>query len=914
MHNIIDFKCRNRIFRLIIFIFLCGTVSPLLSIEKITVPFLQDQTIEYNAPVELHITNTGDAMINSTVSLNHRDAWLFFDNIKPSVVINNYLQYIRVNGEAFSNGGNGRVAIYAHGTVLMPHNPSFQPLTVYTEESFGGDSMLCFIHTYYNSLGTFERTIKSFKLKRGYMATLATNHDGTGYSRVFIADNEDIQMETMPPELDATVMFIRVFKHEWVTKKGWCGTGGGGAVNTDMVNGTWFYSWSADQASTSNLEYVVIKQNGGWPGWSQIDNKTNVSHLLGFNEPDRPDQANMTMEAALAAWPDFMRSGLRIGSPATSDAFNNWSLFQFIDRCDEMNYRVDFVPVHAYWVKSPQQWYNDLKYIHERTGRPIWITEWNNGANWTNEWWPDSDRSLTDANAQKQLNDLIKILEVLDTAQFVERYSIYNWVQDCRAIILNGSLTPAGEYYAANKSRIAFNKKNEVIPSAWNYHPPVLSYQYLSLSNKINLRWNDSNGGLSKGIRIEKKINDEGYEIIHESDDMSVNTLTDDLDNTISGRITYRAGIKTVYGDYVSSNEVSYYQSRGSNTLQTGIFPYSNKDWNTTLFSEELLEKPMVISGIPTFNNIVAMTHRVNAVSGKSFKFQLNTWNYLNNPSLTKSDYISLVALPAGVHDFNGLQGIAGNVMDVNADWMPVTFDQPFDTIPVVFCTQVTNNTFFPTMPALRNITREGFEVSLRCEEKISSTSIVGESINYLAIECGQGAIGNYRITVGQTSGEEKGISATPVLLEYDHSYTSPGLFAGMLTSADNFASTLRYYASADFEFTVLKQRELSGQVSAMKEDKLGWMVIDLAPGQEIGNRIETMALKEISIYPNPSSQHLYFHFPEPTGIKILDIMGRIQLREEVVSSLDIGFLPAGTYFLKANGYSITKFIKYNNH
>lgn len=151
---------------------------------------------------------------------------------------------------------------------------------------------------------------------------------------------------------------------------------------------------------------------------SIIDKKQNVTHLLGFNEPDRPDQADMTFDQMIDIWPEMMKSGLRIGSPAWSNPWggNGGTLFDFIDKCDELNYRVDFVALHCYWGgKSPQNWYNDLKYIHEQTGRPLWITEWNNGANWTEEWWPDASRAYTEANAQKQLDDLKGILEVLDT-------------------------------------------------------------------------------------------------------------------------------------------------------------------------------------------------------------------------------------------------------------------------------------------------------------------------------------------------------------------------------------------------------------------------------------------------------------------------------------------------------------------
>jgi hypothetical protein len=358
--------------RLILFFAFLANVTPSTAIEKETVASLQDQQVIISGPKELHITNSEDAMVNSTVSLNHEDAWLFFDNIKPSDVSDSYIQYVKVNGSAFINGINGRMAIYSHGTVLMPHPAGYKPLTVYTDDDLTGDSLQLTIHTYYNNLGSFENAIKSFKLKRGYMATFATSTDGSGYSRVFIADNEDLEFSIMPVELYGTVSFIRVFKHQWVNKKGKAGW------DPHEINATSYYDWNIGGSSSVDVEYVPIRQNGGWPSWTSINEKQNVSHLLGFNEPDRPDQANMTFQEMINIWPGMMQSGLRIGSPAWSNPWggNGGTLFDFINKCDELNYRVDFVALHCYWGgKSPINWYNDLKYIYEATGRPLWITE-----------------------------------------------------------------------------------------------------------------------------------------------------------------------------------------------------------------------------------------------------------------------------------------------------------------------------------------------------------------------------------------------------------------------------------------------------------------------------------------------------------------------------------------------------------
>ncbi|HLP04073.1 MAG TPA: glycosyl hydrolase, partial [Paludibacter sp.] len=465
-----------------------------------------DKEVVVTGKSELHLTAATNTLVRSTVKLNSTDAWLFFDNVRPQVVVDSLLKYVYINGAAAVSKSNARVSVYRHGTVVVPHSQTFQPLKVYAGENFTGDSASYSMFTFYNSLGTLDNKIKSFKLKRGYMATLATLADGTGYSRVFIADKSDLEVPVLPFWLNSTISFIRVFDWEYVSKKGWCGTGSGGYTLGDKVKGTWYYTWSADQDTKTNLEYVPIRQNGGWPGWSEISGKQYVSHVLGFNEPDHTEQSNLTVSQAVAQWSEMMKTGLRIGSPACTNF--SW-LYQFMDSCKAKNYRVDYVALHAYWGgKSPQNWYNDLKYIHDRTGRPLWITEWNNGANWTTESWPTSDHSLSPANAAKQLADIKAILNVLDTASFIERYSIYNWVQDCRAMVLADTLTPAGKYYASTKLPMAYNPAYEVVPT-YVFGSPSLSISFQPKKSLLSI--NDPNGDFVTGFILEKKIDNDSY-------------------------------------------------------------------------------------------------------------------------------------------------------------------------------------------------------------------------------------------------------------------------------------------------------------------------------------------------------------------------------------------------------------------
>ena len=139
--------------------------------------------------------------------------------------------------------------------------------------------------------------------------------------------------------------------------------------------------------------------------------------------------------------------------------------------------------------------------MHDRTKRPIWIKEWNNGANWTKETWPSSQ---TEQYA-KQLRDITAIVSMLDTCSFVERYSIYNWVEDKRMIIdKHGKLTPAGQFYADKESPYFFNRDNEVAAEWQILEAPVLSYDSISADGKLSLSWTDVNGEQIAGYQLRE--------------------------------------------------------------------------------------------------------------------------------------------------------------------------------------------------------------------------------------------------------------------------------------------------------------------------------------------------------------------------------------------------------------------------
>lgn len=532
------------------------SVQTLETTTNLNVNAFAKSNVVLKGTASLYLKNAYNPLINSTVDLNATTASLYFENIKPSDVINSYLKFVTVNGDSASNGVNVSVSMYGSGAVVTLYSAvgTALPLEVYTEENFGGTAQQYVAVTPHANLGSFDNAIKSFKLKKGYMATFATSADGMGYSRVFVAENQDLEIPVLPVYLNGTISFIRTMKWNEVSKKG---LAGGGTDAIDATNITWYYNWNTGGNTTPNVEYVPIRQTQFWPDFTPAYTKEGYTHLLGFNEPDRPDQSNMTVETAITAWPGLLKSGLRVGSPATSDPFNPW-MATFMTQAEAKNYRVDYMPIHCYWYKSAAQWTSDLQSVYNKYHRPLWITEWNIGANWTGNNFPDGPTLLTDANATKHKNDLAGILTVLENTDYVERYSFYNWVQDARALYVtindafktrNPSwesyvwlktapvisstatdyvvLTPAGEYYAKNASAKAYNPAREYI-STWKTLMETLSYKLSSDFQNAAITWTGNNQELIKRYTVERRLEGEvDFSVFYDSTNSTVLGVND---------------------------------------------------------------------------------------------------------------------------------------------------------------------------------------------------------------------------------------------------------------------------------------------------------------------------------------------------------------------------------------------------
>lgn len=434
--------------------------------EKQTVATLTSEVVTMTGHSELVITGTGDPIPGCTVNLTSEDSWVFFPNIAPATVVSTLISRFRVNGATAVADTHVRVVQHVNGTVVVAQSSNFRPLQVFTGTHLTGASVKLSTYTDYNhqSLGVLSDNIRSFILKRGYTATFASNEDGTGTSRNFVAQESDLEVSFMPSGLDGTVSFVRVYPWRWVSKKGSCD------VDPVALNAKWHYNWNNSQNSARNWEYVPIKQQPNWPGLGDVGNyrTQQVSHVLGFNEPNNSVEdayKNLTPQGsaadAVARWDELLGTGLRVGAPAVTDGGYSW-IVDFINQANAAGKRVDYVPVHYYRSYSGNDpagaanaMYNFLKGIYDVAQRPIWVTEFNNGANWTDD--------AHDPSVTQNRNVIEAMVQMMDNTPWIERYAVYSnveWFRDTH--YEDGSLTPMGSMY---RDRVAPMAYQQTVPN-----------------------------------------------------------------------------------------------------------------------------------------------------------------------------------------------------------------------------------------------------------------------------------------------------------------------------------------------------------------------------------------------------------------------------------------------------------------
>jgi len=227
---------------------------------------------------------------------------------------------------------------------------------------------------------------------------------------------------------------------------------------------SWWYNWSpSPEAAVRNsfpkyaVDFAPMAWNAsgisGVNSWVAQD--STVKYILGFNEPNFKEQANMTPSQAAKAWPAFQKiavdNNLKTVSPAvnycgicvTENGTTYYNPFVYLDdfftACTDC--QVDFIGLHWYGGgNSIASYINDAR----KYKKPIWVTEF---ASW------DTNGPVQNVDEQKKylagaVNFLERDTAIFRYAWFIGRTgggaSVYPYID---LYASSGMLTELGQLY-----------------------------------------------------------------------------------------------------------------------------------------------------------------------------------------------------------------------------------------------------------------------------------------------------------------------------------------------------------------------------------------------------------------------------------------------------------------------------------
>jgi hypothetical protein len=341
-----------------------GNTANALIIDSavVTAEFLKKATTTLTGDSKLYLA-AADAFDTSTnINITSGDAWIFAAKLNPVTALSTHLSHVKVYGSAMVDLSNSRISQYYYGCAIAAYSSSASPLRIYDSSGLSGNFTNIAVRTIWsgNAIPSgFNNKAVSFKLKKGYMVTLAVNDDGTGMSKVYIASESDLVVNALPTALSEKVSFIRVLPWVWVNKKGF------GKQNTDneffnVINnkGLWYYDWGLNRNSTINFDYAPMS----W-GKTSLDtqtkrntliNKARVTHILSFNEADdcsgqSGQYGSLCNHDTAALWHKHaMKTGLRIVSPSCRENEEHKWLKSVNNLMIPEGTRMDVIGMHWY--------------------------------------------------------------------------------------------------------------------------------------------------------------------------------------------------------------------------------------------------------------------------------------------------------------------------------------------------------------------------------------------------------------------------------------------------------------------------------------------------------------------------------------------------------------------------------------
>lgn len=551
-------------------------------------------SITVNADVDYVVTDATPFADDGVVNLaNTTHAVLIIEKVKPSQVISTLLaKRVKIKGAVARNNVNCQVRLYgSYGSMILPYSSSDKPLTTYTEPSFKGDS--CTNYDLGNDGGYMQtltdqqlnNRIRSFRLKRGYMVTFATQKSGYGYQRCFIANDADVEFANLPKILDSKITSYRIFKWNTAGKKGMASSTDSHLADT--LNVISCYGWDVGKDMQPDVECVANHLYEDYPSSSACGKATWTSHMKTNNEPrNNSDDKPQSLETILGNWQNLMRTGMRLCSPSSWDGsdYTDGSGFlnSFFQAIDARGWRCDIADLHCYWLVDV---FDKIPTMQAKYKRPIWVSEWIWGASWNKNGAFESGK--TDWDNEWAVKT---ICGKMNNMECVERY--FYWNSETKAKLNNGNdLTPAGKWYASQQTGMGYKSKFEKIPEI----PPMTggfdNFRVTQEGTVATITWHEFDGEYNQLMELLRKEPGKPWQhwkTITPEDAEADYAVVDS--NAVEG-VRYRLHITSYSGrEYYSSEDLEPGEAvevggkvkyAGGNVIDNGDFQMGMKGWTS---------------------------------------------------------------------------------------------------------------------------------------------------------------------------------------------------------------------------------------------------------------------------------------------------------------------------------------------
>jgi hypothetical protein len=177
-----------------------------------------------------------------------------------------------------------------------------------------------------------------------------------------------------------------------------------------------------------------------------------VKRLLGFNEPDSKNQANMNVSTAVSLWPYLESVGMPLASPVvTQNGVGTW-MREWNEMALNQGLRVDYISVHWYGGPNADSFKRYMKHMHDLNGgqTPLLIREFA-PADW-HATTPSQNR-FTPSQVLEFMKEILPWLEHPDQATWIFGYAWFPFSTTsgpgyCSALFEeSGAPTKLAEYY-----------------------------------------------------------------------------------------------------------------------------------------------------------------------------------------------------------------------------------------------------------------------------------------------------------------------------------------------------------------------------------------------------------------------------------------------------------------------------------